>query len=217
MPVGHPAPFPAHRPRRLRLTPAMRELVGGMGCSLVLFGSLWLPRFTTSEDNRFSRLGGASGGDGVASGSAAEVLRVGCRLEGLNRHAGILCDLTVTRLGRLARRLVADGIAANVAGISYDPGFDRPEHPLALVGERLEKVTALPEPQLAVGAGEDPERAPVEEGLPEPTLGRQVALDEICGAVGGRHEEGVQLTNQVLGPDDPRTAQYRKALTTRLF
>ena len=45
-----------------RLTPG--ELVG-MAAGLVLFLSLWLPWFTTSADNRFSRLGGASGGDGV--------------------------------------------------------------------------------------------------------------------------------------------------------
>jgi hypothetical protein len=38
---------------------------GGMAAGLVLFLSLWLPWFTTSEDNRFSRLAGASGGDGV--------------------------------------------------------------------------------------------------------------------------------------------------------
>ena len=37
----------------------------GMAAGLVLFLSLWLPWFTTSEDNRFSRLAGASGGDGV--------------------------------------------------------------------------------------------------------------------------------------------------------
>jgi hypothetical protein len=36
-----------------------------MAAGLVLFLSLWLPWFTTSEDNRFSRLAGASGGDGV--------------------------------------------------------------------------------------------------------------------------------------------------------
>jgi hypothetical protein len=37
----------------------------GMGAGLVLFVSLWLPWFTTSEDNPNSRLAGASGGDGV--------------------------------------------------------------------------------------------------------------------------------------------------------
>ncbi|HWM18645.1 MAG TPA: SCO family protein [Ilumatobacteraceae bacterium] len=36
------------------------------------------------------------------------------------------CSLTVTQLARLARRLVDDGVDANVAGISYDPRFDRP-------------------------------------------------------------------------------------------
>jgi hypothetical protein len=45
-----------------RLSPG--EFVG-MGAGLLLFLSLWLPWFTTSADNRFSRLGGASGGDGV--------------------------------------------------------------------------------------------------------------------------------------------------------
>jgi hypothetical protein len=42
-----------------RLTPG--EFIG-MAAGLVLFLSLWLPWFTTSEDNRFSRLAGASGG-----------------------------------------------------------------------------------------------------------------------------------------------------------
>ena len=45
-----------------RLSPG--EFVG-MGAGLVLLLSLWLPWFTTSEDNTNSRLGGASGGDGV--------------------------------------------------------------------------------------------------------------------------------------------------------
>ena len=36
------------------------------------------------------------------------------------------CSLTVTRLGRLARLLERVAFDANVAGISYDPGFDRP-------------------------------------------------------------------------------------------
>jgi hypothetical protein len=45
-----------------RLTPG--EFIG-MAAGLVLFLSLWLPWFTTSEDNRFSQLAGARGGDGV--------------------------------------------------------------------------------------------------------------------------------------------------------
>ena len=36
------------------------------------------------------------------------------------------CSLTVTRLAGLDRRLRAARIHANVAGISYDPGYDRP-------------------------------------------------------------------------------------------
>jgi cytochrome oxidase Cu insertion factor (SCO1/SenC/PrrC family) len=36
------------------------------------------------------------------------------------------CSLTVTRLGRLARTCDAEGLEANVAGITYDPAFDRP-------------------------------------------------------------------------------------------
>ena len=36
------------------------------------------------------------------------------------------CSLTVTRLARLAQRLAADKLDANVAGISYDPGWDNP-------------------------------------------------------------------------------------------
>jgi protein SCO1/2 len=35
------------------------------------------------------------------------------------------CSLTVTRLGRLAERLGTEELDANVAGITYDPGFDR--------------------------------------------------------------------------------------------
>ena len=45
-----------------RLSPG--EL-GGMVAGAILFLSLWLPWFTTSADNPNSRLGGASGGDGV--------------------------------------------------------------------------------------------------------------------------------------------------------
>jgi hypothetical protein len=37
----------------------------GMAAGLVLFGSLWLPWYTTSETNPNSRLAGATGGDGV--------------------------------------------------------------------------------------------------------------------------------------------------------
>jgi hypothetical protein len=37
----------------------------GMAAGVVLFGSLWLPWFTTSAGNVHSTLGGASGGDGV--------------------------------------------------------------------------------------------------------------------------------------------------------
>jgi protein SCO1/2 len=36
------------------------------------------------------------------------------------------CSATITRLARLVRRLEEDGSDANVAGITYDPGFDRP-------------------------------------------------------------------------------------------
>lgn len=36
------------------------------------------------------------------------------------------CSLTVTRLGRLAQRLAIEQLDANVAGITYDPRFDRP-------------------------------------------------------------------------------------------
>jgi len=36
------------------------------------------------------------------------------------------CSLTVTRLGRLARLCDAEPLDANVAGMTYDPAFDRP-------------------------------------------------------------------------------------------
>jgi cytochrome oxidase Cu insertion factor (SCO1/SenC/PrrC family) len=36
------------------------------------------------------------------------------------------CSLTVTRLGRLARICDAEPLEANVAGMTYDPAFDRP-------------------------------------------------------------------------------------------
>ncbi len=39
----------------------------GMGAAVVLFGSLWLPWFTTSADNPNSRLSGASGGDSASA------------------------------------------------------------------------------------------------------------------------------------------------------
>lgn len=38
-----------------------------MAAGVVLFGSLWLPWFTTSAENPNSRLAGASGGDGVSA------------------------------------------------------------------------------------------------------------------------------------------------------
>jgi protein SCO1 len=37
------------------------------------------------------------------------------------------CSLTVTRLARLAGLVEAEDIEANVAGITYDPAFDRPQ------------------------------------------------------------------------------------------
>jgi cytochrome oxidase Cu insertion factor (SCO1/SenC/PrrC family) len=36
------------------------------------------------------------------------------------------CSLTVTRLARLASSCAAEGLEVNVAGITYDPAFDRP-------------------------------------------------------------------------------------------
>ena len=36
------------------------------------------------------------------------------------------CSLTVTRLAQLASRVETERLDANVAGITYDPGFDRP-------------------------------------------------------------------------------------------
>jgi protein SCO1/2 len=36
------------------------------------------------------------------------------------------CSLTVARLARLAGLVETEGVDANVAGITYDPGFDRP-------------------------------------------------------------------------------------------
>jgi hypothetical protein len=39
----------------------------GMGAALVLLGSLFLPWFTTSEDNRNSEIAGASGGDSATA------------------------------------------------------------------------------------------------------------------------------------------------------
>jgi hypothetical protein len=47
---------------RSRLTPG--ELFG-MGAGLLLFASLWLPWFTTSEDNPNSQIGDAGGGESV--------------------------------------------------------------------------------------------------------------------------------------------------------
>jgi protein SCO1/2 len=36
------------------------------------------------------------------------------------------CSLTVTKLARLGRLVAAEGLDANIAGITYDPAFDRP-------------------------------------------------------------------------------------------
>jgi protein SCO1/2 len=36
------------------------------------------------------------------------------------------CSLTVSRLARLGTLLIERGVDANVAGISYDPAYDRP-------------------------------------------------------------------------------------------
>jgi hypothetical protein len=41
----------------------------GMAAAVVLFASLWLPWFTTSEDNPNSTIAGASGGDGASAWS----------------------------------------------------------------------------------------------------------------------------------------------------
>jgi cytochrome oxidase Cu insertion factor (SCO1/SenC/PrrC family) len=46
------------------------------------------------------------------------------------------CSLTVTRLARLARLIETEGINANVAGITYDPGFDRPSRLRAYGADR---------------------------------------------------------------------------------
>jgi hypothetical protein len=54
-----------------RLTPG--EFLG-MGAALVLLASLWLPWFTTAEDNPNSRLAGASGGDSASAWSVFATL-----------------------------------------------------------------------------------------------------------------------------------------------
>jgi hypothetical protein len=46
----------------------------GMGAGLVLFGSLFLPWFATSDSNRFSTLAGASGGESVTAWQVFHVL-----------------------------------------------------------------------------------------------------------------------------------------------
>jgi hypothetical protein len=56
-----------------RLTPG--EFLG-MGAALLLLASLWMPWFTTSEDNPNSRLAGASGGDGVSAWEVFSTLDV---------------------------------------------------------------------------------------------------------------------------------------------
>jgi protein SCO1/2 len=46
------------------------------------------------------------------------------------------CSLTVTRLARLARLIETEDVNANVAGITYDPGFDRPSRLKAYGADR---------------------------------------------------------------------------------
>jgi hypothetical protein len=48
----------------------------GMGAGLVLLGSLWLPWFTTNEDNPNSALAGASGGDGASAWAVFSTLDI---------------------------------------------------------------------------------------------------------------------------------------------
>ena len=72
-----------------RLTPG--ELVG-MAAGLVLLLSLWLPWFTTSADNRFSQLGGASGGDGVNAWHVFSTLDILLVLASTAPFVLILCN-----------------------------------------------------------------------------------------------------------------------------
>jgi cytochrome oxidase Cu insertion factor (SCO1/SenC/PrrC family) len=46
------------------------------------------------------------------------------------------CSLTVTRLARLARLIETEDVNANVAAITYDPGFDRPSRLKAYGADR---------------------------------------------------------------------------------
>jgi cytochrome oxidase Cu insertion factor (SCO1/SenC/PrrC family) len=74
------------------------------------------------------------------------------------------CSLTVTRLGRLARRLADAELDANVAGITYDPRFDRPARMKAYGADR--GMTFSPRSRLLRTAGPfEPLRAALDLGV----------------------------------------------------
>jgi putative thioredoxin len=122
-----------------------------------------------------------------------------------------------------ADRLVAKGDEASLrAALDLQP-----DHP--------EGVVALAE--VLVGKGDNDEALALLERLPESPESRRVAalarvggdeavpddfeakLDALLDRVKGDEDARQEFVDllELLGPDDPRTAKYRKALTARLF
>lgn len=118
-------------------------------------------------------------------------------------------------------RLVAAGDEASLRrAVELEPGNER-------------AVVALAE--LLVAAGSSEEALTLLERVPETAEVRRVAalarvgtgagsevaaeLDSLLDRVKGDEDARQRFVDllEVLGPDDPRTAQYRKALTARLF
>lgn len=119
-------------------------------------------------------------------------------------------------------RLIAAGDEASLRrAVELEPGNDR-------------AVVALAELLVASGAGEEalallervPETAEVRRvaalarvGEPDAHADVAAELDSLLDRVKGDDEARQRFLDllEVLGPDDPRTAQYRKQLTARLF
>jgi putative thioredoxin len=122
----------------------------------------------------------------------------------------------------------ADRLVAKGDEVSLRAALDlQPDHP--------QGVVALAE--LLVGKSENEQALALLERLPESAESRRVAalarvgggdvvqddvdakLDALLDRVKGDDEARQEFVDllELLGPDDPRTAKYRKALTARLF
>ena len=127
-----------------------------------------------------------------------------------------------------ADQLVAKGDEASLrAALELDPGHEAAVVALAQLliapGDREHQEEAL---ALLARVPETPEvrhliaLARVAESTEgDPTEGVEAKLDALLERVKGDDEARQEFVDliEVLGPDDPRTATYRKALTARLF